>query len=170
MGHDEGVKKNLKILIPVFILVVIAQILLVRTFIGKANQDVATVIGTVDTSIPHPSDSYDAKQVVQVVVYALRHNDLPQKDAGLRALWQFMTPRLKELLRDKALVRSFLGEELWSALVDFDDYSITREKITEDEASFEVIFQSKKRLERRLVISLKKTAELWLIDMLAQKS
>ncbi|MFP5491601.1 MAG: hypothetical protein ACLGG0_08875, partial [Bacteriovoracia bacterium] len=101
---------------------------------------------------------------------ALRHNDSPTKDSGLRALWQFMTPRLKTQLRDKALVRPFLTDDIWGALVDFDDYKITREKINENEANFEVSFISKKRLERRLIVSLQKKEDLWLVEMLAKKS
>jgi hypothetical protein len=163
------VKKNLKLLLPTLAAVFIVQFLLVRFYVGSANKEAAKVIGDIDTSIPHPSSSYDAKEVVQVVLYALRHNDQPQKDDGLRALWQFMTPRLKTQLRDKALVRPFLSEDIWLAIVDFDEYKIVREKINENEANFEVTFLSKKRLERRLIVSLQKKEDIWLVEMLAKK-
>ena len=149
--------------------VFIVQFLLVRFYVGSANKEAAKVIGDIDTSIPHPSSKYDAKEVVQVVLYALRHNDSPTKDSGLRALWQFMTPRLKTQLRDKALVRPFLTDDIWIALVDFDEYKIVREKISENEANFEVTFLSKKRLERRLIVSLQKKEDIWQVEMLAKK-
>jgi hypothetical protein len=163
------VKKNLKLLLPTLVAVFIVQFLLVRFYVGSANKEAAKVIGDIDTSIPHPSSKYDAKEVVQVVLYALRHNDSPTKDSGLRALWQFMTPRLKTQLRDKALVRPFLTDDIWIALVDFDEYKIVREKISENEANFEVTFLSKKRLERRLIVSLQKKEDIWLVEMLAKK-
>lgn len=162
-------KKNFKLLLPTLAAVFIVQFLLVRFYVGTANKEAAQVVGDIDTSIPHPSSKYDAKEVVQVVLYALRHNDRPQKDDGLRALWQFMTPRLKTQLRDKALVRPFLTDDIWGAMVDFDEYKITREKIGENEANFEVSFISKKRLERRLIVSLQKREDLWLVEMLAKK-
>ncbi len=162
-------KKNLKLLLPTLVAVFIVQFLLVRFYVGSANKEAAKVIGDIDTSIPHPSSKYDAKEVVQVVLYALRHNDSPTKDSGLRALWQFMTPRLKTQLRDKALVRPFLTDDIWIALVDFDEYKIVREKISENEANFEVTFLSKKRLERRLIVSLQKKEDIWLVEMLAKK-
>lgn len=162
-------KKNLKLLLPTLVAVFIVQFLLVRFYVGSANKEAAKVIGDIDTSIPHPSSKYDAKEVVQVVLYALRHNDSPTKDSGLRALWQFMTPRLKTQLRDKALVRPFLTDDIWIALVDFDEYKIVREKISENEANFEVTFLSKKRLERRLIVSLQKKEDIWQVEMLAKK-
>ena len=169
MGHDEGVK-NLKILIPALVLMVVGQVLLVRTFVGKANQDLSRVVGEVDTSLPHPSDEYGPKEAVQVILYALRHNDIPNQDAGLKAFWQFCTPRLKTLWRDKAMLRAQLGEDLWLALRDFDEYDLGRETVSDNDASFEITLRSKKRLERKVLISLKKIEDLWLVDMVAKKA
>lgn len=159
-------KKNLKLLIPTLLVVFVVQFLLVRFYVASTNTQTSKIIGEIDTTIPHPSSDYDAKEAVQVILYALRHNDSPTPDSGLKALWQFMTPRLRTQLRDKALVRPFLKDELWLAMTDFDEYKLTREKVTETDATFEVSFLSKKRLERRLLVALRKVDDLWLVDVL----
>lgn len=162
-------KKNLKVLIPTLLIVLTAQILLVRFYLNRTNEQTHKVAGDIDTSLPYPSSDYDANEVLQVVMYALRHNDVPRKDAGAAALWQFFTPRLKEQLRDKALVRPYLTEDLWKALVDYDSYRITHSKTEEKQTIFEVEVVSSRRLARQFVLAIHKKDDLWLIDQMVKR-
>ena len=156
-------KKNLKVLIPTLVIVMAAQFALVRYFVNQSNVQSAALAPGIDTTIPHPSARYDAKEVLQVVLYALRNK------AGEATFWQFTTPRLRKQLRDKALVRPYLTEDLWKAVVDFDSYNITHSKIEDEEAIFEVEVLSSKRLVRQFVIAIHKHDDLWLIDQMVKR-
>ncbi len=162
-------KKNLKLLIPTLLIVLTAQFLLVRLFVKQSNQEMEKVQPQVDASIPHPSSDYDAKQVLQVILYAFKYNDLPFKDAGAKTFWQFSTARLRTQLRDKALVRPYFGEDLWKAMLDFDSYRITYSKIEDTQAVFEVELVSTKRLARAFVVAIHKNQDIWEIDQLLKK-
>ena len=163
------VKKNLKVLIPTLLIVMTAQFLLVRFYMNRTNEQTQKIAGDIDTSLPYPSSDYDAQEVLQVVMYALRNNDLPRKDAGITAAWQFFTPRLKQQLRDKALIRPYLTEDLWKAVIDFDSYRVTHTKADEEQTSFEVEVLSSKRLARQFVLAVHKKDNVWLIDQMVKR-
>ena len=163
------VKKNLKVLIPTLLIVMTAQFLLVRFYMNRTNEKTQQIAGDIDTSLPYPSSDYDAKQVLQVVMYALRNNDIPRKDAGITATWQFFTPRLKQQLRDKALIRPYLTEDLWKAVIDFDSYRVTHTTADEEQTSFEVEVLSSKRLARQFVLAVHKKDNVWLIDQMVKR-
>lgn len=163
------VKKNLKVLIPTLLIVMTAQFLLVRFYMNRTNEQTQQIAGDIDTSLPYPSSDYDAKQVLQVVMYALRNNDIPRKDAGISAAWQFFTPRLKQQLRDKALIRPYLTEDLWKAVIDFDSYRVTHTRADEEQTSFEVEVLSSKRLARQFVLAVHKKDNVWLIDQMVKR-
>lgn len=163
------VKKNLKVLIPTLLIVLTAQFFLVRFYMNRTNEQTQKISGDVDTSLPYPSTDYNAEEVLQVVMYALRNNDLPRKDAGTTATWQFFTPRLKQQLRDKAMIRPYLTEDLWKAVIDFDSYRITHTTVGEVETSFEVEVLSSKRLARQFVLAIHKKDDIWLIDQMVKR-
>lgn len=156
-------KKNLKVLIPTLVVVLSAQIALVRYFVNQSNVQSAALPSDIDTNLPHPSARYNAKEVLQVVLYALRNN------AGEATFWQFTTPRLRKQLRDKALIRPYLTEDLWKALSDFDSYNITHTREDDNEMVFEVEILSSKRLTRQFVIAIHKQDDLWLIDQMVKR-
>jgi hypothetical protein len=156
-------KKNLKVMLPTLLIVLAAQFALVRYFVNQSNVQSAALPSDIDTTLPHPSARYDAKEVLQVVLYALRNK------AGETTFWQFTTPRLRKQLRDKALIRPYLTEDLWKALSDFDSYNITHSKIEDEEAVFEVEILSSKRLVRQFVIAIHKQDGLWLIDQMVKR-
>jgi hypothetical protein len=162
-------KKNLKILIPTLVLVLLVQVLLVRFFVQRSNTEAQKQSGPVDMSLPYPSEKYDAKEVLQVVLYALRYNDTPSADSGAKASWQFFTPRLKSYLRDKSLIRPYLSEDLWKAVTNFDSHRITYSKINESDAVFELELLSAKMLTRQMIISLTKENGVWLIDQMVKR-
>ncbi len=162
-------KKNLKILLPTLLIVLAAQFLLLRTFVNQTNQETAKVYADADANLPHPSSRYDAKEVLQVILYAFKNNDLPYPDAGAKTFWQFSTKRLRTHIRDKALVRPYLSEDLWKSIIDFDSYRITYSKIEDEQAVFEVELVSPKRLARQFVIAIHKVDDVWLVDQLVKR-
>lgn len=162
-------KKNLKILLPTLAIVLFAQFMLLKMFVNQTNQETAKIYGDTDAALPHPSTRYDAKEVLQVILYAFKNNDLPFPDAGAKTFWQFSTKRLRSHIRDKALVRPYLSEDLWRAIVDFDTYRITYSKVEEEQAVFEVELVSPKRLARQFVIAIHKVDDTWLIDQLVKR-
>lgn len=167
--YNSSVKKNLKILLPTLLIVLTAQYFLVRTFVNKTNQESAKMMPGVDMNLPAPSMSYSAKEVLQVIMYAFKNNDLPYPDAGAKTFWQFSTPRLRNHIRDKALVRPYLTEDLWKAVLDFDTYRITYSRIEDEQAVFEVELISPKRLARQFVTALHKKDDQWLIDQMVKR-
>ncbi len=167
--YNNVVKKNLKILLPTLLLVLTAQFLLVKTFINQSNEESQRQAPDMDVNLPSPSSSYTAKEVLQVIMYGFKNNDLPYKEAGSKIFWQFATPRLRNHIRDKALIRPYFSEDLWKAILDFDSYRITYSKIEDEQAVFEVELISPKRLARQFVIALHKQNDLWLIDQLVRR-
>ncbi len=153
-------------MIPTLLIVFTAQYFLIRSMTEKTINETDS---KVDVTLPHPSDRYDAKEVVQVTLYALRNMDIPKKDSGLIASWQFMTSRLQSQLRDKALIRPYLSEDIWKAVLDFDSYNITHSKIEDKSAIIEVSLISSKRLTRQLIFALTKTNDMWLIDQIVKR-
>ena len=162
-------KKNLKILLPTLVIVLTAQFLLVRFFVKRSNDATTELQPQLDMSLPYPSEKYDAKEVLQVVLYALRYNDTPSTAAGAKASWQFFTPRLKAYLRDKSLIRPYLSEDLWKAVLNFDSYRITYSKVNENDAVFELELLSSKMLTRQMIVSLTKENGVWLIDQMVKR-
>lgn len=157
-------KPNLKIMLPVLLVVLVVQFLLVRHFVASSNEKTQAVIGDVDTTIPHPSSRYDAEEVIKVVLYSLKLNDLPQKDSGVKTLWQFFSPTFKHTVRDQALIEPYLTSEVLVAMKDYETYEIIKQNTLEAEASFEVKFKSSQRLDRVVEFRLKKIEDLWLIE------
>ncbi len=157
-------KPNLKIMLPLLFVILVVQFVLVRHFVSNSNEKTKEVIGDIDTSIPHPSSRYDANEVVKVVLYSLKLNDLPLKDSGIKTLWQFFTPQFKLTIRDKVLIEPFLTSEVLIAMKDYETYDVLKQTVTETEASIEVKFKSSHRLDRVVDFRLKKIEDLWLIE------
>ncbi|MBY0518508.1 MAG: hypothetical protein K2P81_16470 [Bacteriovoracaceae bacterium] len=153
-------------MIPTLLIVFTAQYFLIRSMTQKTINETDSKI---DVTLPHPSERYDAKEVVQVILYSMRNMDIPKKDSGQIAAWQFMTSRLQTQLRDKALIRPYLSEDIWKALLDFDSYTITHSKIEDKSAIIEVSLISSKRLTRQLIFALTKPNEMWLIDQIVKR-
>ena len=159
-------KPNMKIMLPLLAVVLVAQFLLVRHFVSNSNEQTKAVIGEVDTTLPHPSSRYDADEIIKVTLYSLKLNDLPQKDSGVKTLWQFLTPAFKATLRDKALIEAYLTSDVFIAMKDYETYEVIRRTVTDTEAGMEVKFKSSNRLDRVVEFRLKKIEDLWLIDFL----
>lgn len=159
--------KNLRVILPLLVAVLAIQFFLVRYYTSTSNERLESQLGPIDTSIPHPSDRYEAKEVIQVVLYALRFNHRPTPDSGLRALWQFFTPALKSTLRDRSLLKPFLGEDVFTALTDHQNYSIDGLDVRDNEATATVSVTSEKRLPVKLKLLLRKVEKVWLIEEVA---
>lgn len=157
-------KPNLKIMLPTLLVVLVVQFFLVRHFVSNSNEKTKAIIGEVDTTLPHPSSRYEAEEVVKVVLYSLKLNDLPQKDSGLKTLWQFFSPAFKQTLRDQALIEPYLTSEVLIAMKDYETYEVISKNTAESEASFQVKFKSSQRLDRIVEFRLKKLEDLWLIE------
>jgi len=157
-------KPNLKIMLPTLLVIVAVQFFLVRYFVGNTNEATEKVIGTVDTTIPHPNTRYDAKEVVKVVLYSLKLNDLPVADSGIKTFWQFMSPRFKDQIRDKALIAPYLKEEVLISMKDYEAYDFIKESENDNEAIFDVEFKSSQRLTQKVRFELLKIEGLWLIE------
>ena len=159
-------KPNLKIMLPLLVVILVVQFFLVRYFVSSSNEKTQAVIGVVDTSIPHPSTRYSAEEIIKVTLYSLKLNDLPTKDSGVKTLWQFFSPTFKEAIRDKALIEPYLTSEVLLAMKDYETYETIRQTVSDTEASFEVKFKSSNRLDRVVDFRLKKIEDHWLIERL----
>ena len=157
-------KPNLKVMLPILLVVLVVQFFLVRHFVSNSNEKTQALIGEFDTTIPHPSSRYDSEEVVKVVLYSLKLNDLPKKDSGIKTLWQFFSPTFKQTVRDQALIEPYLTSEVLIAMKDYETYEIARQTVADTEASFEVKFKSSQRLDRVVDFRLKRIEDLWLIE------
>ncbi|XDZ65759.1 hypothetical protein AB8880_12690 [Alphaproteobacteria bacterium LSUCC0684] len=116
---------------PRFILIFIAVLML--TMEVRAAQDLIT---------PDPSITPD--QVVAIQLLALKENDTPEPDHGIRQTWAFAHPANRVVTGPLPRFASMIKGANYRDLINHRSHTITLKYKTEDRAQFDVLMEDEK--------------------------
>ena len=85
-----------------------------------------------------PDPSLAPRQVVEIQLNALQHNDDPHKDAGIERTWAFAHPYNKRITGPLGNFEAMIKGPQYRMLVDHRTHAVQRIAVTDDFALFAV--------------------------------
>lgn len=89
-------------------------------------------------SLPEPSPTHGAEDVVRIQVEALRHNDHPRDDAGIETAWRFASPANRANTGPFDAFRRMVRSEPYAAMVDHREATLGPVEVRDQRATAEV--------------------------------
>lgn len=104
---------------------------------------IAAPAGAADPSRTEPDPSLSPRDVVAIVIEALRHNDTPYENRGIEVTYKFASPANKRLTGPLERFKGMVLNPVYGPMIDHRSASYENLKIDGDTARIDVILLSK---------------------------